>query len=69
MNKTEAIGNLVVIISMFCFLGNVWDWINGLQYPYWAKGIFGLVSFGLWYCGMAYLYFAEKAMRNKKNKS
>ncbi|GEM_PF-3465168 len=66
MDKTEAIGFLFVLLITFQSIGDMCEWVSSLPYPQWVKAIGYVFALALWICGMAFLYFAEKAMRNKK---
>ena len=66
MGKTETIGMLFATIAVFKFAGDVGEWINDLFLPYWVKCILSLFAVVLWFNSIAFLYYAEKAMRNRK---
>lgn len=66
MSKTEAIGFLFVLFIAFQSIGDMCEWISHLPYPQWVKVIGYILALALWYSGMAFLYFAEKAMRNRR---
>lgn len=66
MGKTETIGLLFATIAVFNFADVVGEWISNLPLPYWVKCILSLFAIVLWFNSIAFLYFAEKAMRNRK---
>lgn len=66
MGKTETIGLLFATIAVFNFADDVCEWINNQSLPYWIKCILSLFAVVLWFNSIAFLYFAEKAMRKRK---
>lgn len=66
MSKTDAVGYLFVLFLTFQSIGDMCEWISNLPYPQWVKGIGYVLALALWFSGMAFLYFAEKAMCNRK---
>lgn len=42
------------------------EWISAMQLPKWLTGLLILIAFGIWICGITFLYHAEKAVFNQK---
>ena len=66
MDKTTFVGFLFVVFLTFQSIGDMCEWISNLPYPQWTKIVGYVLALVLWISGMAFLYFAEKAMRNRK---
>ncbi len=66
-DKTLAIGFFYVVLFTLLSICEVISYIVSLSLPKWTEAICIVGAFFLWLCGMAFLYRAEKIMRNPKS--
>lgn len=60
------VGFFYVLLALFISIGPLFEWIEKLNAPGWLDVILHIVAVTLWLSGMAFMYYAEKAVMTKK---
>lgn len=60
------VGFVFITLMALWSISPMVEWISSMQLPKWITGLLMLIALGIWFCGITFLYHAEKAVFNKK---
>ena len=60
------VGFFYVLLALFISIGPLFEWIEKLNAPGWLDVILHIVAVTLWLKDMAFMYYADKAVKKKK---
>lgn len=61
------VGFFFILLMALWSIEPMLDYVFAMQLPKWLAGVLFIIAFVLWFCGLTFMYHAEKAVFKKNN--
>ncbi len=60
------LGFIFITLMTLWSISPMLQWVDSMQLPRWLTGVLYIIVLVVWLSGMSFLYYAEKAVFNKR---
>lgn len=60
------VGFIFISLMALWSISPMLQWVSAMHLPKWVTGLLYIIVIAIWLCELSFLYYAEKAVFNKK---
>lgn len=60
------VGFIFISLMALWSISPLLQWVDSMQLSKWLTGVLDVIALAVWMCGLSFLFYAEKAVFNKR---